>query len=58
MNLSKNMDQDMNGIMKGIPMSGDTGTIFFAQSKPTGGQRLLGIGKRKRLSNLYIVCPM
>ena len=43
---------------EGIPMSRDTGTTFFAQSKPTGGQRQLGIGKRKRLSNLYIVCPM
>ena len=58
MNLSKNMNQDMNGVMKGIPMSEDTGMTFFAQSKPTGEQRQLGIGKRKHLSNLYIVCPM
>ena len=29
MNLSKNMDRDMNGVMKGIPMNGDTGTTFL-----------------------------
>ena len=29
MNLSKNMDRDMNGIIKGISMSGDTGMIFL-----------------------------
>ena len=32
MNLSKNMDQDMNGIMKGILnlyQSGKTGKVFF-----------------------------
>uniref|UniRef100_U9SPG1 Uncharacterized protein n=1 Tax=Rhizophagus irregularis (strain DAOM 181602 / DAOM 197198 / MUCL 43194) TaxID=747089 RepID=U9SPG1_RHIID len=36
----------MNGIMKGIPMSGDTKTTFFAQSKPTGdkGSSLVKIG--------------
>ena len=50
---------DMNGIMKGILdlyQSGKNGMIFFAQSKHIGRLRQLGIGRRKRLSNLYIAC--
>jgi hypothetical protein len=46
----------MNGVIKGIPMSGDTETIFFAQLKPIGKQRQLGIDERKLLSNLYMLC--
>ena len=61
MNLSKNMDRDMNGIMKGflnLYHDGKTGKIFFVKSKSIGRQRQSGIGGRKHLNDLYIVCPV
>ena len=59
MNLSKNMNQDMNGIMKEFPnlhQNEKTRKTFFAKSKSIGRQRQSGNGGRKHLNNLYIVC--
>ena len=56
MNLSKNMDRNMNGIMKEILdlyQSGKDRMIFFAKSKSIGRQRQLDIGEKKYLRNLY-----
>ena len=48
---------DNEGILD-LYQGGKNGMIFFAQSKHIGRLRQLGIGRRKRLSNLYIVSPM
>ncbi|GBB87097.1 hypothetical protein RclHR1_13560002 [Rhizophagus clarus] len=59
MNLSKNMDRDMNRIMKenlNLYQSGKIGKIYFAKSKSIRRQRQSGIGGRKHLNNLYIFC--
>ncbi|PKB91853.1 hypothetical protein RhiirA5_447278 [Rhizophagus irregularis] len=37
---------------------GKTGKIYFAKSKSIGRQRQSGIGGRKLLNDLYIVCPV
>ncbi|CAG8628556.1 16906_t:CDS:2, partial [Funneliformis mosseae] len=57
------MNRDMNGVMKGIPMSENTKMIFFAQSKPTGRQRQLGEEsivdyclKAKKCNNIVKLC--
>ena len=58
-NLSKNMERGMNRTMKefsNLHQSGKTGKIFFAKSKSIGRQKQLGIGEKKYLRNLYIVC--
>ena len=60
MNLSKNMDRDTNGIMKGILnlyQSDKTGKIYFTKSKFIERRRQSGIGEKTYLNNLFIVYP-
>ncbi len=57
MNLPKNMDREKR-IRLFIMMIGMTGMTFFVKLRPIRTQRWSSIGKRKYLSDLYIVYPM